>query len=451
MGIVLLDPASAPDGYSFETLRGFLEKRLHLVPPLCRRLVEVPGGLARPLWVEERELDLGLHLRRAAVPSPGGPRELAAMAAEFHARPLDRSRPLWEIEAVEGLEGGRVAILGKLHHAIMDGLAGMRHMASLFSDSPESTEPSPLREPSAVERVPGPLELLAGSVPSLLGQPLRAARAVAYSARTRLRDLWPSGRASDAALGPKVVRTSFNAPITPHRSVAWLSLPLAETREVARRAGATLNDVLLASIGGALRVYLTARGALPRDPLVAAVPFATRGEGDDRANALSMSSVSLATDATDAASRLRAIRRTTAAAKAGRSRGGADELSVWTDVAPPLLFSLVARAYLGLGLADRLPPICNVVVSSVPGPTVPLYFAGARIVGIHPLGPIYTGMTLNVTAVGGRDSLDLGIVGDRAQLSDPWELADAIATALAELRDTVSRAPTRPRPRARRE
>jgi diacylglycerol O-acyltransferase len=450
MGIVVLDPTSVPGGYSFEGLRAFLEKRLHRVPPLRRRVVEVPGGLARPFWVEEPGLDLDLHLRRAAVPSPGGPRELAAMAAEIHARPLDRSRPLWEIHAVEGLEGGRVAILGKLHHATMDGMAGMRYMASLFSDTAELMEPPPA-EAIEPERVPGRIELLGGSVPWLLGQPLRVARAAALSARTRLRGAWRLGRAPERAPGPSASRTFLNAPTTPHRSVAWLALPLGELREVAREAGATLNDVLLASIGGALRAYLASSGVLPRVPLVAAVPVATRSEGDDRANALTMSTVSLATDVADPAGRLRVIRRATTASKAGRSRGGADELAVWADVPPPLVMSLAARAYLGLGLADRLPPVCNLLVSSVPGPTVPLYFAGARIVGIHPLGPIYTGMTLNVTAVGGGESLDLGIVGDRGQLPDLWELADAIPAALAELRAVVRQRAARRRARARSE
>lgn len=428
MAAIVLDPSTVPGGYTFEGLRDFFADRLHLVPPLRRRLVAVPGGLARPFWVEEPHIDLGLHVRRAAVPKPGGPREVAEMAAEMMARPLDRGRPLWEMVAVEGLAGGHVALLVKLHHATMDGLAGLTHMASLFSRSPTPEEPPPLED--APETVPGDLALLAGTVPWLSRQPLRAARAAARSFRSAV----ARSRVGERGVPPvKVAHSWLNAPITPHRTVAYTTLRLDEVKAVGHAAGATVNDVLLAAVGGALRRYLGPRGVLPAEPLVAAVPLATRTEGDTRANAVTVVNVGIGTDVSDPQERLRMIHDATAVAKQSRGHTLGDDLAAWADVPPPFVFSLVSRAYVGLGLAERLPPLCNLIVSSVPGPPVPLYLAGSRLVGIHPLGPVYSGLLLNITAMSGVESMDLGLVACRGRVPDLWELCDAIPESLAEL------------------
>lgn len=438
MGVLVLDPASVPGGYTFERFREFLASRLPALTPLRRRLLEVPWGLAPPLWVEEPEVDLDLHLRRAAVPSPGGPRELATLAAEMLERPLDRSRPLWEMALVEGLEGGRLALLAKVHHAMMDGMAGVRLMASLFSTTPEPPPALPAAAASR-ERVPGRLELVARAVPWLLRQPRRAAWAgfrTARSAVGRARSV----RGASKAPAPRVSKSWFNVEVTPHRSVAIQRLALSELRELGHRAGATVNDVMLAVVSGALRRYLTARGVATDAPLVAGVPLAVRGDGDERANAVTSVSVGLATDRADPAARLHAIRDAMAARKGERGGTLGEDLAAWTDVPPPLLFSLVSRAYLALHLGVRLDPVCNVIVSSVPGPPETLYLGGARLVGIHPLGPVYSGVGLNVTAVGCGGSLDVGLVACRGLMPDLWDLADALPAALEELRAAVAAA-----------
>jgi diacylglycerol O-acyltransferase len=433
MAVLVLDPESIPGGYSFGGFREFIARRLHLVPPLRRRLLEVPFGLARPLWVEEPDLDLELHVRRAAVPSPGGPREVAALAAEIDERPLERSRPLWEMVVVEGLAHGRFAVVAKLHHSMMDGMAGLRHMASLFSPEPGLDEPGePARQRPS--RVPGDLALLAGAVPSLLRQPLRAARAGVRTLASGLRDAAQSIGREEAEPPPTTVRRmSFNAHTTAHRAVAYTALPLAELKAAGRPLSATVNDVLLAVVAGALRRYLGPRGELPAEPLVAAVPLSTHVEGEDRDNALSSSSVSLATHLEDPAERLAAIRDASSHAKRQRRSALGDSLADWLDVPPPLVFSFVARAYIGLRLVDRMPLMCNLLVSSVNGPPSALYFGGARIVGLYPLGPVYDGMALNVTALRCGDSLDVGLVACRGVIRDLWEIADAMPEALAEL------------------
>lgn len=431
MGVLLLDPSSMPGGYSFESLRSFLGERLPTLPPLRRRLVEVPGGLARPYWMDAGEIELDYHVRRAAAPAPGGPSELAAMAAAMMERPLDRRLPLWEMQVVEGLAGGRIALLAKLSHAMMDGVAGVRLMAQLVTPTPE-LPPLHAHAPITPDEVPGPLSLLADAVPWLAGQPLRAVRASLGSFRRRLARRPPEPGDDD---GPeaRVRRAWLNTALSPFREVAWCSLPLERLRAVGHANGASVNDALLAVAAGALRRYAEPRGVLPEWPLVASVPIAVRDEGDERANAVSAASVSLATDREDPIERLCAIRDATRAKKGRRGRSLGQDLAAWADVPPPLLFSLATSAYFDLDLASRMTPLCNLVVSSVPGPREALYLAGARLEAIYPLGPVFTGMALNITAIGWGDRMDVGLVACRQAVPELWSLADALPEALAEL------------------
>jgi diacylglycerol O-acyltransferase len=440
MGVLILDPSTVPGGYSFQGFRDFAAARLPALTPLRRRLVEVPGGLANPYWTDAGEIDLDHHIRRAAVPSPGGPRELAAMASEMIERPLDRRLPLWEMLLVEGLAGGRVALLAKLSHAMMDGMAGVRLMASLFTTTPELAEPLPARAPET-RRDPNPLELLAGAVPWLLRRPLRAAGAGLGTARGLLSRAL-SGRVAAPAPPVQTERCWLNTQLSPTRATAWVTLPLADVRAVGEAADSSVNDVLLAVVGGALRRYAEPRGVLPEAPLVAGVPVALRND-EERANAVTSVAVGIGTDEPDPAARLRAIRDAMAEKKDRRGSTVGEGLLAWAEVPPPLLLSLVMRAYLDLDLEARFPPICNLVLSNVPGPPESLYLAGARLEAIHPLGPVFSGLALNITAMGCGDGLDVGLVACRRVVPDLWDLADALPEALAELRAALAGAPPR--------
>lgn len=433
MGVLILDPSEAPGGYSFETFRDLFSDRLHALKPLRRRLLEVPGRLAFPFWLEDADVDLDLHLRRAAVPAPGGPHEIAAMAAEMLERPLDRDRPLWEMVLVEGVEGGRLALLAKLHHAMMDGLAGVKMMASLLAPTPELLPPPPHSSKREPGRVPGGPELLLRSIPWLLGEPRRVANAASRSARSSWTRAWTSDREPHT---PElhVPRSWLNAPITAHRAVGYQSLPLADVKKLAHAAGATVNDVVLTVVAGTLRRYLGARDVLPDEPLVAGVPMAVRGEQDDeRANAVTSVSVSLATDLADPADRLRAIRAAMAGRKRTRGSTLGEDLAAWAEVPSPFVFSLISEAYVDLHIAERMDPICNLIVSDVPGPPEPLYLFGSRVEAIYPLGPIYSGLSLNVTALSCCDSIDFGFVACRGRMPDLWDLVDGLPAALDEL------------------
>ena len=280
MAAMVLDPSTVPGGYSFERFRDDIGARLGLVPRLHRRLNEVPFAPHGAVWVEDAGLDLGYHIRPATLPAPAGQRELAAFVAGLAERSLDRARPLWELHVIEGLEHGHIAVVAKLHHALMDGIAGMELMAALFSVAPDS--PPFETVPVSPEASPGMLTLTRVTLAGwLLQQPAAAARAVAESTRATMRvGRW-------LLLGaPRRVPLPFRAPRmglgrvpTAHRVMACTSVALADVREISSRFGVTVNDVVLASLGGALRQVLVRRNELPEASLVAAVPVSVH-DGD---------------------------------------------------------------------------------------------------------------------------------------------------------------------------
>ncbi len=435
-GVLVLDPTTIPGGWDFERFRDFLANRVASAPPLRRRLVETPLALDRPRLVEAVDLDLSVHLRRVALPAPGGMAELEALAADFHSRPLDRRLPLWEMVVVEGLAGGRVAVLAKVHHALMDGMSGMRLARALFTDRPDAV-PDSLPAARSAGGEPKALQLLLEAMPFLLGQPLRLARVGARTAGVLLRGA--AGRGRSAPPPVVVPRSVLNRRISPWRSVALASLPLARIRGLAHAHGATVNDLALCLAGGALRRLLGPRRELPRASLVAAVPAALRAGGEGGANAFSVRFVPLGTDIADPLRRLRAIHRRSRRAARREASVGGNLLPAWADVPPPLLFRVGTRVYELLNLGERMAPLCNTVVSTVRGFEKPVYFGGARLAGIHPLGPIFDGLALNVTAVGHQESLDFGLVACRRLFPDLGPLAAGLGEELTALEQASGR------------
>jgi WS/DGAT/MGAT family acyltransferase len=435
MAILLLDPSTVPGGYAFARFRDDLAARLRTLPPMRRRLLEVPMGLANPVWIDDPDVDFERHIRRAAVPEPGGPEEIGRLAADMLERPLDRRRPLWEMLVVEGVAEGRIAVIAKLHHAMMDGVAGMQHMASLLTREPDAPPPEDRPLPPTPP-APDGLTLLRRALPRIITRPLRIARATASTLATFLSHEQDTSPHAEDTPSVEVHRTWLNAHTTPERSVAYGALSLDAARDAAHAMSATVNDVVLAAVGGALRRELSDRGVLPAHPLVAAVPVSTHAAGDDLANAMSVMFVGLGTDVADAGERLRAVRDATCRAKHARAprHGAGDTLRAWAEVPRPLEISLLARLTIRSGLMLRVPPLCNLVVSNVPGPPVALHLGGARLVGIHPLGPIFDGIGLNVTVLSHDDrSLDFGIVALGSLIRDPWPLAEALRQSFDEV------------------
>lgn len=445
----VIDPTTMTQPYSFDRLKSFVAERLMGETAFRRRVVEVPFGLNHPIWVEDPHLDLDYHVRRHVLPSPGGPRELTDLTGAIVGVPLDRARPLWEIHVVEGLYDGNVALIGKIHHAAVDGVSGAELFIHLFDLTPTPAERAPTA-PVATERIPSEVELVGHallsqvrrslSLPGLLGRTARTATHLV----NRHRDPDTIG----GAVPLRAPRTPWSAAITPHRSVAFARVRLSDIKSIRAAFDVKVNDVVLAVVSGAARRYLADRDALPREPLVAMCPVSVRSEDEKGRpdNRVSAMFVHLRTDVTDVAERLHAIARTTRGAKEDHNAIGAKFLQNWAEHAAPSTFALASRLYSRLNIADRHPPIYNVVVSNVPGPDFPLYLDGAELVATYPMGPVMEGAGLNVTVLSYMDNVDFGFLAGAELVPDVWDLADHVADAMAELLAAADAAGASPAP-----
>jgi diacylglycerol O-acyltransferase len=432
MATFVFDPAATEAGFTVETVRDLVADRLDILPPFRRRIVQVPFQLDHPIWIEDPDFDLEYHVRRAGVSAPGGWAELAELTAEIAGRPLDRTRPLWELWVVDGLEQGHVAMIAKVHHACIDGVSGVELMAALFDLEPD---PAPRDAEDAWEpdRVPTELELLLGSIPSIATRPGLAVRAVGNVTRSalkvgqRIRD----GQAT-AGVPFAAPRTSLNGPITPHRKVAFASIPLDDVKRVKNVFGVTVNDVVLAVCAGALRSFLEAGDELPDRPLVAALPTSVRSE-DHRGtmgNQLSAMFTELPTQLADPVERLHAVRSVTNGAKQIHDEIGGSTIHDWAEIAAPQLFSQGIRFYRQFAAQF---PMHNVMVSNVPGPPFTVYCAGARLVSLYPMGPIFHSAALNITVMSYLGSVGFGLLACRETVPGVHVIAGYVPEAFAEL------------------
>ena len=448
--LVLEPPEHArgePTALQVDRVRQMVEERLHLVPLLRRRVLRVPFGVHHPLWVDDPGFDLDYHLQRASLPAPGGPAELTAFVGGLLSRGLDSSRPLWEMHVVEGLESGHLAVVPKLHHAVIDGVAGAETLAAFLDLGPEG-RPVPRRvSPWRPQPVPGDLEVLSHSLSALTQQPDRILGAVRrtagalWSLSERNRRLREEEETDPPPTPFRAPRTSLNGNISAHRRAAFTEVALDEVRSVRRAFGGTVNDVVLAVVAGALRRLLAQRGESPEESLVAMVPISERSEADrgTQGNRLSAMLVSLASTTADPVARLRLVSEGTRLAKEQARVLSEEVIRGWAQIAVPALSSRLARLSGNLRLFDHLPPVFNVVVSNIPGPDVPLWWAGSRLVAMYPLGPIVEGVGLNVTVVSYCGTLYLGVVGCRELVPEVGHVAELIGEEFAGLSKAAAR------------
>ncbi len=466
MGTMVFDPSELPGGLTFRRIRSLVGERVPLVPPFRMRLVEVPFGLQHPALVDDPEFDLDYHVRQTCLPDPGGTAELTRLVADIASRPLDRQRPLWEFHVVEGLVDGRVALVSKVHHAIVDGVSGADVLAAFLDLSPDPT-PRPLfgGEPSArpvsgdgdagdgspdgwrPTGLPGEIDQFRQALGNLPGQIETVARTIAQTVRTA-RTLADRNREVDGTLPPapfQAPETSINAAISPHRRVAFADLPLVDIRQVRQVLGGTTNDIVLAVTAGALRTFFARRGEDPDTSLVALVPVSVRSEAEQGTlgNRVSALLVSLATGVADPVARLGQISDGMRSAKEQTRTVGPDVYSAWAEAAFPAFATRVSRLVTNLRVFDHVAPLFNVVVSNVPGPDVALHLAGARMASLQPLGPIMEGVGVNVTVFSYLDSVHVGIQACWDLVPDVEILGTAMEGALAEL---VAEAVRRDRP-----
>lgn len=454
-GLLILDTTTMPGGYSYEAIRSMLHERLPTVPAVRQRLVSPPFHVSRPFWVDDPHLDIDSHLHRATLEPPGDDGVLAAVVGDIAGQPLRRDRPLWEMWVVEGLSDGRVALVVKMHHSTIDGVSGANIMGNLFDLEPDRAS-TPRPGPTAVRR-PRRLELLGRGLASRVTEPLDLVRLVPETAMNLASTLWRFGRRDraklEAAAPFTAPRTAFNATITAARSVGFTNVSLDKVKQIKNATGVTLNDVVTTIVGGALRRYLDAQGAVPAHSLLAAAPISVHGTGHHAGTTqLSVMFSDLATTESDPAKRLRAVAAANSEAKEIHQSVGADTLMRWAQHFWLNAFGLGTRIYSALHMADHHPVVHNLILSNVPGPPVPLYFAGARLAGLYPLGPITDGAGLNITVLSQEDRIGFGIVTCPDLVPSVWDIAKAVPEALDELyaattarRESPRRSPTRPR------
>jgi WS/DGAT/MGAT family acyltransferase len=430
-GVCILEASDRDHSLDLETLTGLLAARLPLVPVLRRRLLTVPLGLDQPYWVDDPEFDIEYHVREVALPTPGSDAQLAEQVSRLQARPLDRRRPLWEIYLVTGLAKGRTAVYTKVHHAAIDGVSGAELLTVLLDLSPDGRDLPPVTDFKPAP--PPPRAVLAVLAAARLAQrPVQTVR-IANSLIRMIPTLAPTvgslvggylglNRGDGAVISTSTGRapaTPFNKSITPHRRFAFCSVDLGTVKEVKNAFGVSVNDVVMAMCAGALRRWLTDHDALPEQPLVAMIPVSVRDEASKGAmgNRVSAMLARLPTDVEDPVERLTIVHEATKVAKSQQAaipQGLVDNIS---NFAPPALTARAARVVFATGILHRVPPF-NLCISNVPGPNVPVYLGGARLVAHYPVSVVTDGQGLNITLIGYLGQLHFGIVACRELVPD---------------------------------
>jgi WS/DGAT/MGAT family acyltransferase len=433
---LIMDPATMPDGYDFDRIKSTIGSRLHELPQFRRKLSPVPFNLDHPVWVDDADFDLDYHVRRIGCPAPGTDEQLAEIAADIAGRQLDRARPLWEWWVVEGLENGHIAVVAKMHHCTVDGVSGANMMVHLLDRQPDPP-PRPAPPEWEPEHQPSDLEKVGRALVNRARRPLQLVTIVPKTIRNIAGFLGVRRRIEGPGMAAPLTapRTPFNGAITPHRKMAYGHIPLAEIKSIKNAFGTTVNDVVLAIAGGALRAYLLRNDELPDKSLIATVPVSVRDDNDKTLGTNRVSAIfsNLGTDIEDPVERLRTISTANRNAKEEHKAIGAAMLQDWMEFAAPTTFSLAARFYSAMRLAERHPVVHNLVISNVPGPPFPLYFAGAKLVAMYPMGPVFHGAGLNITVLSYMDTVFWGFMTCREQLPDVWDLCVDVHDALAEL------------------
>jgi WS/DGAT/MGAT family acyltransferase len=437
--LLLLELPENYKGNFYEEVKKLLANRIHLARVLHRKLAPMPFELGDPVWIEDNDIDIDYHVRHVLLPEPGTMEQLDTLVARLHSSALDRSRPLWEVYVIEGLQSGQVGYYNKVHHSGIDGKAGTELANVLYDVTPE---PRVFEPP--VRRQTGGYQL---GVTEMIEAGLRNA-ATQYA---KLAQMWPkaaevmsdlagaatrlSDRSQQQNLRP-APKTLFNVAITNQRSFATMRIPLGEMKALAKSHDATLNDIVMALCAGGLRKFLEVRNALPDEPLQAGVPASLREPGDKSMNnQVTMVRVNLATDIADPQKRLDAIRNSSQESKEmlGRVKG-----IISTDLpmlGSPWIMSGFAMLYGRSNLADRVPAFSNVAISNVPGPPKTLYVAGAKMVSYYPVSIPYHGIALNITVQSYAGSMDFGLTACRRAMpqSELYALVKDMKAAYAQL------------------
>jgi len=460
LGIYELGPDY--QGSFIDDVRQHIQSRMHLATIFQRKLVNMPFDLANPVWVMDDSLDIEHHLRHVIVPPPAGRAQVDRLVARLHSSLLDRSRPLWEMVVLEGLPtpadalpGTRyVGLYSKFHHASLDGMGGQVLMQAIMDvgPTPRTVAPARARHTSDLENF-GIAELAVSGARHNATQTWKLAKTLPMLVRKAVQILRPSQDKSGSAGGGKrdrmawfAPKTPFNVTITNQRSFARFSIPLAEVKEIGAINQVSLNDVVMAISGEGLRRFLADMGCHPTESLLAAVPVSLREEGNTEfRNQVSMARMSLASTERDPLKRLQAIHQSSQNVKAIVSDVRPFLPTDFPSIGAPWLVSGLASLFFRSRLVNSLPPLANVLISNVPGPNMPLYFAGAKQISTYPVSIPMHGLALNITLQSYNGWIDFGLIGCRRAVPDIADLGKHMQAAHAEFLK-LSRAQANPAP-----
>lgn len=445
--LCIYDPSTAPNGFvRFKDILKFINDRLPMAKTFRQKLARVPLGVDHPYWVEDDDFDLEFHVRHIALPAPGDWRQLCIQAARIFSRPLDMDRPLWELTVIEGLDNvegvpkGSFAFVTKIHHAGIDGVSGVDIMNAIHSITPDVSLPKdvPTWKP---ERSPTAPEMLLRGYVGALKNPFRwvdlIGRSVPGAARV-VKGLIKKEFGIEALR--KVPRTRLNHNVSANRVFDGRTFPLADIKAIKDELpGAKVNDVMLAIVGGGLRKYLARHGETHEDPLVALAPISVRSEGEAKqmGNQVSGMLVRLGTHIADPRERFVEVYEGTQDSKALTNAIGARQISEITKMAPALFTGLAARLYSEFGFANRMRPFFNTIVTNIPGPPIPIYSAGAKMVSFYGMLCLTDGVGLGHIVESYVGNVAVSFTACRNLMPDPEFYAECLEESFEELREAM--------------
>lgn len=441
--LLIYDPSTAPGGHvGFKDILGYIKGRLDGARIFRQKLVRVPLDLDHPYWVEDKDFDIEFHVRHIALPKPGDWRQLCIQAARIYARPLDMTKPLWEFTVIEGLDNvegvpkGSFALVHKMHHAAIDGKSGLE-MTLALHDIDAKMKPRDFGRSWQAEEAPNALGLLAKAQFNNVANPVRGLQNLQklVPMPKRLLDVRKEfAQRSDAKTS--IPKTRFNKKLSPHRVFDGREFALSDIKAIREGfPGATVNDVMIAVTSGALRGYLLSKDDLPDKTLKIGAPVSVRSDDEKSSagNQVTMMTVGVGTHLADAADRLKFIMAETQRSKAMTEAIGAKTLMEVSGAMPAGLTAAGTKMMVRMGLVETLNPAINTVVSNVPGPMVPMYFAGAEMVKGFGMGILAEGQGLFHVVTSYNGKVILSFLGDRELLPDPDNYATCISRSFADL------------------
>lgn len=422
-GLLLLKPPEDADANFLPRLVANARAATQARPPFNQMLTRWLGAW---FWSEDTAFDIDAHFRALALPQPGTIRELFTLVAQLHAHPLDRAKPLWELYLIDGLEGGRVALYAKVHHAMVDGVAAMRLLQRALSEDPQAGDLAPLWAlPPRASR--GRAEAVMGLAGTLQAQIASLPRVALELSRAGMANWRRDPAFVSTFYAPRCI---LNRRISGSRRFAAQSWPLGRIRGAGQRLGGTLNDAVLAMCAAALRRYLLAVDALPAKPLIAMVPMSLRRDDSESGNQVALFLANLGTDLDDPRARFATIQRSVANSKARYASMTQAEI---------MNYLAAVMAVGGLNLATGLAPgrqPFNIVISNVPGPKTPLYFNRAQVEGMYPVSIVLDGQALNITLNSYNDKLEFGLIACSRTLPSIQRILDDLEAGLEELENS---------------